>query len=180
MANDISPIGKRPYRVLCIDGGGMRGIYTAALLDKLSSYYAKLRDAEALDDQGRITGEELLYIRGSYVEDPNSSFEHCVILSATVSDVEPVMSIIRRTRELAHCQSIEVRCLVATPDALEAFGEDIIVHPMAVVSDLPTNYWRIEEALDQRPVRLVPRQSRWLVGRQFPEVRLDKKYGFRP
>ncbi|WP_244656394.1 MULTISPECIES: hypothetical protein [unclassified Rhizobium] len=27
----------------------MRGVYTAALLDKLSSYYAKLRDAEALD-----------------------------------------------------------------------------------------------------------------------------------
>lgn len=47
--DDTSPIGKRPYRVLCIDGGGMRGIYTAALLDKLSSYYAKLRNAEALD-----------------------------------------------------------------------------------------------------------------------------------
>lgn len=47
--DDTSPIGKRSYRVLCIDGGGMRGIYTAALLDKLSSYYAKLRNAEALD-----------------------------------------------------------------------------------------------------------------------------------
>lgn len=40
---------KRPYRVLSIDGGGMRGIYTAALLDKLTSYYARLRGEEALD-----------------------------------------------------------------------------------------------------------------------------------
>lgn len=39
----------KPYRVLCIDGGGMRGIYTAALLDKLTAYYAKLRNVEALD-----------------------------------------------------------------------------------------------------------------------------------
>lgn len=40
---------KRPYRVLCIDGGGMRGIYTAALLDKLTGNYAKLRNVDALD-----------------------------------------------------------------------------------------------------------------------------------
>lgn len=39
----------KPYRVLCIDGGGMRGIYTAALLDKLTGYYARLRNVDALD-----------------------------------------------------------------------------------------------------------------------------------
>lgn len=44
---DASP--QRPYRVLCIDGGGMRGIYTAALLDKLTNYYARQRGVEALD-----------------------------------------------------------------------------------------------------------------------------------
>ena len=30
----------RPFRVLCIDGGGMRGVYTAAYLDELSRQYA--------------------------------------------------------------------------------------------------------------------------------------------
>ncbi|PWW03838.1 patatin-like phospholipase [Hoeflea marina] len=46
---DTTPVPDRPYRVLCIDGGGMRGIYTAALLDKLTNYYARLRNVEALD-----------------------------------------------------------------------------------------------------------------------------------
>lgn len=40
---------KKPFRVLCIDGGGMRGIYTAALLEKLTGYYARERNVEALD-----------------------------------------------------------------------------------------------------------------------------------
>lgn len=34
----------RTYRVLCIDGGGMRGIYTAAYLDELGRRYAAHRD----------------------------------------------------------------------------------------------------------------------------------------
>jgi len=33
-----------PYRVLCIDGGGMRGIYTAAYLDELVKRYASHRN----------------------------------------------------------------------------------------------------------------------------------------
>jgi patatin-like phospholipase/acyl hydrolase len=44
-----SAVSNRPYRALCIDGGGMRGIYTAALLDRLLSQYAVIRDEPALD-----------------------------------------------------------------------------------------------------------------------------------
>ena len=39
----------RPFRALCIDGGGMRGIYTAAFLDRLLHQYAVIRGVEALD-----------------------------------------------------------------------------------------------------------------------------------
>ncbi len=49
MADAENASMQRPYRVLCIDGGGMRGIYTAALLDKLTDYYARTRNVEALD-----------------------------------------------------------------------------------------------------------------------------------
>ncbi|PTM90148.1 patatin-like phospholipase family protein [Mycoplana dimorpha] len=49
MKDEIEKSRVKPYRVLCIDGGGMRGIYTAALLDKLTGYYARLRNVEALD-----------------------------------------------------------------------------------------------------------------------------------
>ncbi|WP_298337804.1 patatin-like phospholipase family protein [uncultured Erythrobacter sp.] len=38
-----------PYRALSLDGGGMRGIYTAAFLSRLSGHFAKGRGKEALD-----------------------------------------------------------------------------------------------------------------------------------
>ena len=40
---------KRPYRVLSLDGGGMRGIYTAAFLDRLTNYFRPTRGGLALD-----------------------------------------------------------------------------------------------------------------------------------
>ena len=39
----------RPYRVLSLDGGGMRGIYTAAFLARLIGYFARIRGESALD-----------------------------------------------------------------------------------------------------------------------------------
>lgn len=39
----------KPYRVLCLDGGGVRGIYTAAFLERLSDQYARIRGLPALD-----------------------------------------------------------------------------------------------------------------------------------
>lgn len=44
----------RTFRVLCIDGGGMRGIYTAAYLDELGRRYAAHRD---LSDAGLDIGK---------------------------------------------------------------------------------------------------------------------------
>lgn len=41
--------GIQPYRVLSLDGGGMRGVYTAAYLERLTSQFAKERSADALD-----------------------------------------------------------------------------------------------------------------------------------
>lgn len=38
-----------PYRVLSLDGGGMRGIYTAAFLSRLTDQFARLRNEQALD-----------------------------------------------------------------------------------------------------------------------------------
>ncbi|WP_417410684.1 patatin-like phospholipase family protein [Hoeflea sp.] len=40
---------EKPYRVLCLDGGGMRGIYTAAFLDRLLNQYSRIRGEEQLD-----------------------------------------------------------------------------------------------------------------------------------
>lgn len=39
----------KPYRVLSLDGGGMRGIYTAAFLDRLVVQFARTRGVESLD-----------------------------------------------------------------------------------------------------------------------------------
>ena len=40
---------ERPYRVLSLDGGGMRGIYTAAFLARLTDQFARIRGKPALD-----------------------------------------------------------------------------------------------------------------------------------
>ena len=39
----------RRLRVLSIDGGGMRGLYTAAYLSSLAQRYATTREVDALD-----------------------------------------------------------------------------------------------------------------------------------
>ncbi|WFU92154.1 patatin-like phospholipase family protein (plasmid) [Rhizobium sp. CC1099] len=43
------PSLKRPFRVLSLDGGGMRGIYTAAFLARLIDQFARVRGTTALD-----------------------------------------------------------------------------------------------------------------------------------
>ena len=40
---------RRPFRVLSLDGGGMRGIYTAAFLGRLTDQFARIRGESALD-----------------------------------------------------------------------------------------------------------------------------------
>lgn len=40
---------ERPYRVLSLDGGGMRGIYTGAFLARLTDQFARIRGESALD-----------------------------------------------------------------------------------------------------------------------------------
>src|SRR6516225_3389825 len=41
--------GLPPFRVLSLDGGGMRGTYTATYLDKVADTFAKRRNVGALD-----------------------------------------------------------------------------------------------------------------------------------
>ena len=40
---------ERPYRVLSLDGGGIRGIYTAAFLARLTDQFSRIRGESALD-----------------------------------------------------------------------------------------------------------------------------------
>jgi len=42
-------LDKRPYSVLCIDGGGMRGIYSATYLKALASAYSRKRGIAGID-----------------------------------------------------------------------------------------------------------------------------------
>jgi patatin-like phospholipase/acyl hydrolase len=45
MTNNV----QRPFRVLSLDGGGMRGSYTATYLDRVAGSFAKRRGVAALD-----------------------------------------------------------------------------------------------------------------------------------
>ncbi len=57
LVNEASELGtskehqqvEQPYRVLSLDGGGMRGIYTGAFLSRLTDQFARIRGESALD-----------------------------------------------------------------------------------------------------------------------------------
>src|SRR5437763_16576155 len=40
---------QRPYRVLALDGGGVRGLYSATVLRTIARYYADQRNVTTLD-----------------------------------------------------------------------------------------------------------------------------------
>src|SRR5215475_657100 len=42
-------LSRKPFRVLSLDGGGMRGTYTATYLDRISGAFARRRGVPALD-----------------------------------------------------------------------------------------------------------------------------------
>ncbi|NTH24988.1 hypothetical protein G6K83_07860 [Agrobacterium rhizogenes] len=129
------------------------------------------------DQQRRPYGEMLVHLKGSYIEDRNSHFEHCVIVTSVIADAEPMASIVRRTREVASCRQVEVRCAVATGQAVADLESLAHVNPLTTIPSIDFNYWDFEALLDQRPLKLIPRQSQWLLGRQFPELRPKKSYG---
>jgi patatin-like phospholipase/acyl hydrolase len=43
------PAQTKPFRVLSLDGGGMRGLYTATVLDTLARHFASRCGATTLD-----------------------------------------------------------------------------------------------------------------------------------
>ncbi|MBO9127768.1 MULTISPECIES: hypothetical protein [unclassified Rhizobium] len=132
-----------------------------------------------IDEQDGAAGEMLVHLRASFIEDRNSHFDHCVIVSSIVADVEPLASIVRRTREVSTFRQVEVRCALATEHALAALDGIVDVDPLVTVPDIDSTYWDFERLLDRRPLKLIPRQSQWLLGRQFPELRPSRDYGLR-
>lgn len=45
----MAPAAAKPYRVPSLDGGGIRGSYTVAFLDRLVSQSARLHSVDGLD-----------------------------------------------------------------------------------------------------------------------------------
>ena len=54
----------KPYRVLSLDGGGMRGIYTAAFLARLPGQFSQIRAETQLSFGRRAKDRDLA--RGEY------------------------------------------------------------------------------------------------------------------
>ncbi|MES3110493.1 CBASS cGAMP-activated phospholipase [Sphingomonas aurantiaca] len=48
-SNETNPADKRPFRVLSLDGGGMRGTYTATYLDRVATAFARRRLVTGID-----------------------------------------------------------------------------------------------------------------------------------
>jgi Patatin-like phospholipase len=53
-ANLVGERGARPFRVLSLDGGGMRGVYTSTYLGELADAFARKRRVPALDVGNRF------------------------------------------------------------------------------------------------------------------------------
>jgi len=103
-----------PFRVLSLDGGGMRGTYTATYLDKVAATFARRRKVDALDmgaafdlivgtstggiiAAGLATGVPLADIVALYVENGSAIFSRRLPTSA----VGAVLDILKRPQVLA-------------------------------------------------------------------------------
>lgn len=112
---------ERPYRVLSLDGGGMRGIYTGAFLARLTDQFARIRGEVALD-LGRgfdlITGTST----GETPAAPASAVYVAALTNGTNALPEPNTRPRGRLAASARCSSVSGRntCILISPAAFSA------------------------------------------------------------